>query len=93
MRSEHVDGLVNTTSVTQQDLTSEAEHIKALLDWSVCIEYLDKSNVQNFQNLREKQLVVLGYFFKLCYDICIGGEHNVSNNLGFEAIIGVFKRK
>ena len=95
MRSENVDGLVNTTPVTQQDLTSTSEtvHIEALFDWSMCIDYLDKSNVQDVQTLREKQLIVLGYFFELCYDICLGEEYNVSNNLGFEAIIGVFKRK
>ena len=89
IRSENVDGLVNTTPI--QELDSDVP-VDALFDWSVYIQHLDKSNVQNVQTLREKQLIVLGYFFELCYDLCIAEVHNVSNNLGFEAIIGVFSR-
>ena len=40
--------------------------------------------------MREKQLVVVGYFFEMCYDICLSPGRNVSNNPGFETILGVF---
>ena len=37
-----------------------------------------------------EQLIVAGYFFELCYDICLSPSKNVSNNPGFETILGVF---
>ena len=89
IRSKNIDGLINTTPL--QDIRSDVP-VEALFDWSVYIKHLDKSNVQSVQTIKEKQLIVLGYFFELCYDICLAEKHNVSNNLGFEAIIGVFKR-
>ena len=77
-RSEDVDGLIST------------DEDKGLFDWSMYISQIDKSNIQQCQTLREKQLVVVGYFFELCYDICLSPKHNVSNNPGFESILGVF---
>ena len=48
---------VNTTLL--QNLRSDMS-IKALFNWLVYIKQLEKTNVQDVQNLREKQLVVLG---------------------------------
>ena len=63
---------------------------KYLLDWYVYINHLDRSKIGGLKTLREKQLTVVGYFFELCYDICLSPSQNVSNNPGFESIIGAF---
>ena len=77
-RNEGVEGLVLT------------EYDNGLFDWTVYIRQLEKTNIRGCATLREKQLVIIGYFFKLCYDICLSPRHNVSNNPGFESVIGVF---
>ena len=80
-RSENVEGLVST------DIE------KGIFNWSVYKNRLEKSNIRGCHTLREKQLVVVGYFFELCYDICLSPRHNVSNNPGFESILGVFDNR
>ena len=72
-----------------EGLTSTDEG-KCMFDWSVYINHLDRSKLGGLKTLREKQLTVIGYFFELCYDICLSPSQNVSNNPGFESIIGVF---
>ena len=54
------------------------------------IMHLTRLNIRGANTLREKQLIVVGYFFELCYDICLSPSVNVSNNPGFESILGVF---
>ena len=72
-----------------EGLTSTDEG-KCMFDWSVYINHLDRSKLGGLKTLREKQLTVIGYFFELCYDICLSPSQNVSNNPGFESIIGAF---
>ena len=72
-----------------EGLTSTDEG-KSMFDWSVYINHLDRSKLGGLKTLREKQLTVVGYFFELCYDLCLSPSQNVSNNPGFESIIGVF---
>ena len=77
-RNNNVEGLTAT------------EEGKCLFDWSVYINHVERSKVGGLKTLREKQLTVVGYFFELCYDICLSPSVNVSNNPGFESILGVF---
>ena len=77
------------TSHSYEGLISTVEG-KGLLDWSVCINQLENANLRGAKSLKDKQLTVVGYFFEMCYDICLSPRHNVSNNPGFEAILGVF---
>ena len=80
-RSENVEGLISTDIQT------------GIFDWSVYTNHLEKANIRGCGTLREKQLVVVGYFFEMCYDICLSPKHNVSNNPGFETILGVFNNR
>ena len=76
IRNKNVDGLTSTDN--------------GILDWSMYIRHLDKSNIRAAKTLREKQLTVVGYFIKMCYDIYLCPRHNVSNNPGFENILGMY---
>ena len=60
-----------------------------LFDWDNSIEKIRNANIGGCETIREKQLIVLGYFFEMCYDICLAPEQNVSVNPGFEQILGV----
>ena len=74
------------------DLTSFEEG-NCMFDWSLYINHLTRSKIRGCNTLREKQLVVVGYFFEMCYDICLQTSHNVSNNPVFESILGVFDNR
>ena len=76
IRNKNVDGLTSTDN--------------GILDWSMYIWHLDKSNIHGANTLRENQLTVVGYFVEMCYGICLSPRHNVSNNSGFESILGVY---
>ena len=65
----------------------------SIFDWSLYIKRLTDSRIHGATTLCEKQLVVVGYFFEMCYDICLQEKHNVSNNPGFESILGVFDNR
>ena len=77
-KSEDVEALISTVDG------------KCLFDWSLYINQLKTANIHGCKTLREKQLFVVGYFFEMCYDICLFLRHNVSNNQGLETILGVF---
>ena len=72
------------------DRLTSVEVEKCLFDWSLLTNCLTTMNLQGCMTLNEKQLVVVGYFFELCYDICLSPSKNVSNNPGFESMLGVF---
>ena len=74
------------------DLTSFEEG-NCMFDRSLYINHLTRSKIRGCNTLREKQLVVVGYFFEMCYDICLQTSHNVSNNPVFESILGVFDNR
>ena len=80
-RRENTNGL---TSVKESE---------CLFDWSLYINHLSTTNIRGCNTLQEKQLVVVGYFFELCYDICLPSKYNISNNPGFESILGVFDNR
>ncbi len=80
-RTKDIEGLIERNTDT------------SLFDWDVYIEYLDRSNVGGLKTLTEKQLTVVGYFFDMRYDLCLSPSANVSNNPGFESIIGVFNNR
>ena len=61
-----------------------------LFDWSLYTKYLNRSNDDVLRTLIEKEVTVVGYFFALCYDLCLSSMRNVSNNPGFARILGVF---
>ena len=54
------------------------------------LERVEKMNEGNCKTLQEKQLVIIGYFFELCYDICLSSAENVSQNPGFESRLHIF---
>ena len=58
-------------------------------DSSLYINNQTRTKIRGCSTLREKHLVVVGYFFEMCYDICLQKSSNVSNNTGFESILGV----
>ena len=77
-RTENIEALVSTIEG------------RGLFDWSTYISALEVANFKGCKTLKDRQLTVVGYFFELCYDICLSPSHNVSNNPGFESILGVF---
>lgn len=80
-RASNVSGLMSTV---------EGE---CLLDWSLYTNRLEQTNIRGCSTYREKQLVVIGYLFELCYDICLSPRDNISRNPGFEYILGVFDNR
>ena len=50
-RSENVNSLISTVDG------------QSLFDWSLYIRQLERANIRGCNTLREKQLVVVGYFF------------------------------
>ena len=78
---------------TDVEAMTSKEHDRGLFDWSLYIKQLERANIRGCNTLREKQLVVVGYFFEMCYDICLSPGQNVSNNPGFESILGVFDNR
>ena len=77
-RSNNLSGLISTVDD------------ECLLDWLLYTNRLETTNIRGCSTFREKQLVVVGYFFELCYDLCLSPRYNVSRNPGFESILGVF---
>ena len=80
---------IRSDAAAVEGLVSTVEG-KGLFDWSVYINQLENANMRGAKTLKEKQLIVVSYFFEMCYDICLSPRHNVSNNPGFESVIGVF---
>ena len=78
---------------TNTDGLTSVEEGEGLFDWSLYVNHLTTANIRGCHTLREKQLVVIGYFFEMCYDICLQTDYNVSNNPGFESILGVFDNR
>ena len=54
------------------------------------LKKVEGMNEGTCRTLREKQLVIVGYFFELCYDICLSSDWNVSSNPGFESRLHIF---
>ena len=80
-RSQNINGLISMTDG------------ESIFDWSLYYDRLEMTSIRGCETVREKQLVVVGYFFELCYDLCLSTSHNVSNNPGFESILGVFNNE
>ena len=80
-RSKYIEPLISTVPG------------KSLLDWTLYIDQLKRANVNGCNTLREKQLIIVSYFFEMCYDICLSPRHNVSKNPGFESILGIFDNR
>jgi len=61
-----------------------------LLSWEGAIlERLQKASL-GCNGLQDKQLHAVGYLFELCYDLALSPERNVSQNPGFESLLGIF---
>ena len=80
-RSNNTEGLTST------------DYDTSIFDWSLYINGLTNAKMRGTSTLGEKQLVVVGYFFEMCYDICLQPNNNVSNNPGFESVLGVFDNR
>ena len=77
-REKNIEGLVSN------------ENDMGLFDWTGVLDKLEATNIRGCETLKEKQLVLVGYLFELCYDLCLSGTSNVSNNPGFESVLGIF---
>lgn len=88
-REKSVGGLIMTQQPTDEDSRSECV---PLFEWIPFFSKIEAQNLRGCTVVREKQLVLLGYYFEYCYDLCIASVSNVSNNVGFEAIIGPTKK-
>ena len=77
-REKNIEGLVSN------------ENDMGLFDWTGVLDKLKATNIRGCETLKEKQLVLVGYLFELCYDLCLSGTSNVSNNPGFESVLGIF---
>ena len=78
-RDSNTDGLTSSTEGSN------------LLHWSKSVlEGLERMNEGGCSTLREKQLVIVSYFFELCYDICLSPTNNISQNPGFESRLHIF---
>jgi hypothetical protein len=61
-----------------------------LLSWEGAIlSKLEKANL-GCNALKDKQLHAVGYLFELCYNLAILPRGNVSQNPGFESLLGIF---
>lgn len=62
-----------------------------LLSWEGAIlSKLEKASVSKCSALKDKQLHAVGFLFELCYDLAISPHRNVSQNPGFESLLGIF---
>jgi hypothetical protein len=78
-------------------LQKQPEHNKlvmkegGLLSWEGAIlSKLEKASLSKCNALKDKQLHAVGYLFELCYDLAILPSQNVSQNPGFESLLGIF---
>ena len=61
--------------------------------WSgATLKHLDDTNLNGCRHIKDKQLIMVGYFFELCYELMLSSNHNVSQNPGFESILGIFNK-
>ena len=71
-------------------LTSSIEGSN-ILHWSKnVLEGVERMNEGGCNTLREKQLVIVSYFFELCYEMCLSPEDDISENPGFESRLYIF---
>jgi len=62
-----------------------------LLSWEGAIlSKLEKASLSKCNALKDKQLHAVGYLFELGYDLAISPHRNVSQNPGFESLLGIF---
>ena len=54
------------------------------------LEKVDKLQLSACTELKDKQLVMIGFLFELGYDLIINSDDNVSESPGFEPCLGIF---
>ena len=54
------------------------------------LKRIEKLQLSGCSNVREKQLVMVGYALELVYDLMIAVSDNVSQSPGFESCLGIF---
>ena len=54
------------------------------------LEKVDKLQLSTCTELKDKQLVMIGFLFELGYDLMINSDDNVSESPGFEPCLGIF---
>ena len=52
-----------------------------------------QANLAGCQDICNKKLVLIGYFFELRYELMISANHDVLDNPGFESLLGVFRNR
>ena len=61
-----------------------------IFHWELFIEKIQAVNFRGAMTLEAKQMHMIGYLFKLAYDLCIDSIANVSLNPGFETCLGAW---
>ena len=51
---------------------------------------IGESNLSGCRDVRDKQLVLIGYFFELGYELMLSPNQDVSENPGFESFLGIY---
>ena len=51
---------------------------------------IGESNLPGCRDVRDKQLVLIGYFFELGYELMLSPNQDVSENPGFESFLGIY---
>ena len=73
-----------------ESMSDVVEH-KNIFKWTTTtVKHLDVVNLVGCRGRKDKQLVMIGYFFELCNKLILSRNYNVSKNPGFESILGVF---
>ena len=51
---------------------------------------LGKSTLPGSRNISDKQLLLIGYFFELGYELMLSPNQDVSDNTGFESFLDIY---
>ena len=54
---------------------------------------IGQANLAGCQDLCNKQLVLIGYFFELGYELMLSVNRDGSENPGFELLLGIYSNR
>ena len=70
-----------------EPLTAE----NGLFHWSKnVIQKIGDTNLPGSNDIKDKQLVLIGYYYELGYELMLLANQDVSQNPGFQSLLGIF---
>ena len=73
------------TNATAVDVLVATSAVEGILCWPAStITQITNTNFRGVENLKDKQLHMVGYLFELCYELMLSPNDNVSQSPGFE---------